>query len=105
MGMLAEIRASLARSDSGGEIVLVRFYRLCAGWEPAGRREDLAEALPRYGRWERKSHRIRFRIQNESCRCRVFEWSHDARDGLQRHLLESRSVPPERSYLGSAGAL
>src|SRR5882724_13108000 len=102
MGMLAEIRASLARSDSGGEIVLVRFYRLRAGWEPAGRRKNFAKALPRHVRhgglvrrqW--KSHRICFRLQNKSCRRRISERAHDPRDGLQRYLLESRPMSPER---------
>src|SRR5437773_7842147 len=99
MGLLAEIRAFFTRGDSGGEIVLVRFDRLRTRWKSAGRREDFAEALPRdvrhgglvrwrgRGYWQR--HRVCLRLQNEPRRCRVFEWPHDSRDGLQRHLLES----------------
>src|SRR6266404_2526197 len=46
-GLRAEIRASIARDGSGGEIVLVRFDRLRARWQSAGRRENFAEALSR----------------------------------------------------------
>src|SRR5437868_7903744 len=47
VGLLTEIRTSFTRSDSSGEIVLVRFHRLRARWQSAGRRENFAEALSR----------------------------------------------------------
>src|ERR1043166_1913729 len=105
MGLLAEIRASVAGSDPGGEVILVRFDWLCARRYSAGRREDFAEALPRDGWRKRQGHRVRLRIQNEPGRYGVSQRSHDPGDGLQRHLLESRSVSPERSHRGTARAL
>ncbi len=78
----------------------------CAlGGQPTGGRQDFAEASPRDGRRQRQSHCICLRLQNQSSRCRVSEWSHDPGDGLQRHLLESRSMSSERSHRRAAGAL
>ena len=54
-------------------------------------------------RWQR--HRVRVRLQDQSGRCGISERPHDSRDGLQRHLLEGRSVSPERSYRRAAGTL
>ena len=50
VGLRAEIRTSFPRSDSSGEIILVRFDRLRAGRQSAGGRQDLAETLSREGR-------------------------------------------------------
>src|SRR4029077_18913145 len=62
MGLLAEGRGSLARGDSGREIILVRFDRLRAGWKSAGGREDFARTLSRNGRWEWKGDCVCLRL-------------------------------------------
>src|SRR5437899_9131056 len=105
MGLLTELRASFATSHSGSEIILVRLHRLRAGREPAGRRENFAETLSRDELRQWSSYCVCFRVQDQSRRCGFFEWAHDPRDGLQRYLLESRSLSPQRSDRGAAGVV
>ena len=49
-GLVPLSTTSFAGSDSSGEVILVRFHRLRAGWKSAGRRENSFEALPRHVR-------------------------------------------------------
>ncbi len=73
-----------------------------------GSQQDDAKILLKHyramGGGNGRRHRVRLRLQDQSGRCVVSEWPHDPRDGLQRHLLEGRSVPSERSHRRAAGA-
>ncbi len=74
-----------------------------------GSQQDDAKILLKHyramGGWQRQIHLVRLRLQDQSGRCVVSEWPHDPRHGLQRHLLEGRSLSPERPHRRAAGAL
>ena len=72
------IGCALGGSQQDDAKILLKHYRAMSATADSSGSEG--------GKGQR--HRVCVRVQDQSGGCRLSEWPHDSRDGLQRHLLE-----------------